>query len=82
MIRHAGDFGNIIADEHGLAPLHIIDPYVFLIPGNPLSVLGRAIVVHEKQDDLGKGGDDESKKTGNAGKRLACCVIEPIKFYA
>uniref|UniRef100_A0A7D7PEY2 Superoxide dismutase [Cu-Zn] n=1 Tax=Liposcelis entomophila TaxID=550478 RepID=A0A7D7PEY2_9NEOP len=80
MIRHAGDLGNIIADAHGIAPLRIFDPYVSLLPGNPLLILGKAIVVHEKEDDLGKGPDDESKKTGNAGKRLACCVIEPIKY--
>lgn len=82
IVRHAGDLGNIIADAHGLAPIRIFDPYVSLLPGNPLLILGKAIVVHEKEDDLGKGGDEESKKTGNAGKRLACCVIEPIKFYA
>ena len=27
------------------------------------------------QDDLGRGGDSGSLKTGNAGSRLACCVI-------
>jgi len=39
------------------------------------SIVGRAIVVHAKMDDLGLGGDAESKRTGNAGPRLSCGVV-------
>ena len=49
------------------------DELVSLIGAN--SVIGRAIVVHAGQDDLGKGGNEESLKTGNAGGRVACGVI-------
>ncbi|KAB1282120.1 Extracellular superoxide dismutase [Cu-Zn] [Camelus dromedarius] len=36
---------------------------------------GRAVVVHEGEDDLGRGGNQASVENGNAGRRLACCVV-------
>uniref|UniRef100_A0A4D5R9W5 superoxide dismutase n=1 Tax=Scolopendra viridis TaxID=118503 RepID=A0A4D5R9W5_SCOVI len=70
--RHVGDFGNINANADGLATIN--DQFDASLYGEH-SVIGRAIVVHSQQDDLGKGGNAESKITGNAGKRLDCCVI-------
>lgn len=34
-----------------------------------------ALQVHADEDDLGKGGFEDSKTTGHAGGRLACGVI-------
>lgn len=33
------------------------------------------VIIHEDEDDCGMGGNAESLKTGNAGKRIACAVI-------
>ena len=70
---HVGDLGNINAGDDGVAEFTIKAHRVDLIGDR--SVVGRGIVVHAKQDDLGQGADAESLKTGNAGDRLACGVI-------
>ena len=67
---HVGDLGNIIADKSGTARFQIKAERVELS-----DVVGRAIVIHADEDDLGKGGDEESLKTGNAGERVGCGVI-------
>lgn len=51
----------------------ITDKYISL--NGDLSVLGRTVVVHADQDDLGLGGHELSKTTGNAGGRIGCGVI-------
>ena len=70
---HVGDLGNITANEDGVAEFTIKAERVDLV--GERSVVGRAIVVHADEDDLGLGGDAESRKTGNAGDRLACGII-------
>ncbi|CAI9289992.1 unnamed protein product [Lactuca saligna] len=72
-IRHAGDLGNIIANADGVAEATIVDDQIPLT--GPNAVVGRALVVHELADDLGKGGHELSLSTGNAGGRLACGVV-------
>jgi Cu-Zn family superoxide dismutase len=77
-IRHAGDFGNILAEENGNASDQIQGTLISLCPESECYAVGRAFVVHAGTDDLGKGGNEESLKTGNAGGRLACCVVEAV----
>ncbi|KAJ6408679.1 hypothetical protein OIU84_008400 [Salix udensis] len=69
-IRHAGDLGNIVANAEGVAEAIIVDSQIPL--SGPNTVIGRALVVHELEDDLGNGGHELSSTTGNAGGRLAC----------
>ncbi|TKY67632.1 Superoxide dismutase of Cu-Zn [Spatholobus suberectus] len=71
--HHAGDLGNIVANEDGVAEATIVDNQIPL--SVPNSVVGRVLVVHELEDDLGKGGHELSSTTGNAGGRLVCGVV-------
>jgi superoxide dismutase, Cu-Zn family len=66
--RHAGDLGNLKADPYGMARLDITDDKISL--DGPNSIIGKAVIVHEKADDF------QTQPTGNAGGRLACGVIE------
>ncbi|XP_008796193.1 superoxide dismutase [Cu-Zn] [Phoenix dactylifera] len=72
-IRHAGDLGNVIAGDDGTVSFTITDSQIPL--SGPNSIIGRAVVVHGDPDDLGKGGHELSKSTGNAGGRVACGII-------
>ena len=71
--RHVGDLGNIIADVTSTSSVNIVDSLISL--NGPFSILGRSIVIHAGEDDLGTGGDAGSMATGNAGARLGCGVI-------
>lgn len=72
--HHPGDFGNFHHDATG----HLVKPLRRLLKGTlfgPESFIGRSIVIHEGEDDLGSGGNPGSLLHGNSGRRLACCVI-------
>lgn len=71
--RHVGDFGNIEPDHQGVVNTNFVDNVASLV--GEYSVIGRAFVIHEGEDDLGRGGFPDSHTTGHAGARLACCVI-------
>jgi len=71
--RHAGDLGNVTAGGDGVAKVSVTDSSISL--SGPLSIVGRTLVCHADPDDLGKGGHELSKTTGNAGARVACGVI-------
>ena len=83
--RHAGDLGNIIVNNKGICKQIIFDKILKL--SGKYNIIGRSVVIHDKEDDLGLGGLDqsgkiinkqihsESIKTGNAGKRISCGII-------
>lgn len=75
-VRHVGDLGNIEVNDQGEVSVTLTDSLVSL--QGESSVAGRSFVIHEGVDDLGLGGTEGSLTTGNAGARLACCIIEPM----
>jgi Cu-Zn family superoxide dismutase len=67
--RHAGDFGNLVADEKGHATLDRCCFELSLLPGE--AVVGRSVIVHGGKDDV------TTQPSGNSGPRVACGLIEP-----
>ena len=62
--RHAGDLGNITADAKGHGHLEITTDALSIEGKN--GVVGHAIIIHEKEDDL-----KTQQPPGNAGGRVA-----------
>ncbi len=69
--RHEGDLGNIEADSSGKVHLDMTDKVLKMTGAE--SIIGHAVIVHEKADDM------KTQPTGDAGGRLACGVIGVAK---
>jgi Cu-Zn family superoxide dismutase len=66
-MRHAGDLGNLAADNEGKVHYEITVKNIS-IAGTKAPIIGRGVIVHAKVDD-------GSQPVGNAGGRIACGVI-------
>ncbi len=67
--HHAGDLGNLVADEKGHATLDRVFEGLS-IAGEKDGVIGHSVVIHAGEDDL------KSDPAGNSGARIAAGVIE------
>ena len=65
--HHTGDLGNIEADASGKA--HLDWKGKLSLTGKD-SIIGKSVVVHEKEDDL------KTDPSGNSGARVACGAIK------
>ena len=72
--RHAGDLGNLIANQNGIAHYQRIDDIIKL-RGTKANIIGRGLIIHADEDDCGLGNYPDSLTTGHSGKRIACAVI-------
>ena len=78
--RHVGDLGNIEPNSSGVAK-HILYDSQIKLRGNKSNIIGRSVVIHQDEDNLGIPGDEESLKTGRAGARIGCAVIGYATAY-
>ena len=71
--RHTGDLGNVALPVSEMPEGR---SYKYTVKGFSVEDLwGRSVIVHADEDDYGLGGQEDSKITGHAGKRIACAVI-------
>ncbi|HEV7241888.1 MAG TPA: superoxide dismutase family protein [Thermoanaerobaculia bacterium] len=66
--HHAGDFGNVTANDAGEVHTRFTTRSVTVDAGAK-SAVDRAIILHADPDDL------KTQPTGNAGARIACGVV-------
>jgi Cu-Zn family superoxide dismutase len=70
--HHAGDLGNVRGEDDGTVKQWLRTRDLQL--QGPAGVLGKAMIVHAREDDL------KSQPGGESGEPIACGVIEPIDY--
>jgi Cu-Zn family superoxide dismutase len=65
--NHAGDFPVLFSNNGRARMCFFTDKF------KPLDVIGKSVIIHQNPDDY------RTQPAGNAGKRLACGVIERVK---
>ena len=68
--RHTGDLGNVELPSSGPLTKKIVLSNVHLS-----ELWGRSVVLHEDEDDLGQGDQEDSHTTGHSGSRIGCAII-------
>jgi Cu-Zn family superoxide dismutase len=66
--RHLGDLGNLTVAQDGTGVLDVVVPNTNLKDDDRLSLLHKALVIHQSED-LGDG------PTGRSGAPIACAVL-------
>jgi Cu/Zn superoxide dismutase len=69
--RHTGDLGNISIKSNK----NYVRKTYYIKGTSVRDLIGRSIIVHEGEDDLGQGSFEDSKTTGHSGKRIGCAII-------
>jgi Cu-Zn family superoxide dismutase len=69
--RHTGDLGNLVGKGHH----RTVTRRYCLEDVSVQELWGRSIIVHEDEDDLGKGPHEDSATTGHSGARMACAIF-------
>lgn len=70
---HLGDIGNLEVDAEGRGRLSFSTIYWTVGTKTGNDIIGKAIVIHESEDDF------TSQPAGNSGKRIACGVVRHAK---
>ena len=79
--RHAGDLiNNIETDSSGVVSYRYEDATISLFYDSPVCIIGRSVVIHAEEDDLGLAGTKVSAMNGTSGRRIDSAVIGLAEF--